>query len=164
MSVNKYRPHVVVLPEDDANRQVANGFLKYPLLFEQRIQVLPEAGGWAQVLDAFESDQVATMRAHPQRLMVLLLDFDRRGDRLENARARIPADLADRVFILGAFTDPEGLRQANLGSFEEIGWAMAEDCHLDANRIWGHPLLQHNAAELERSRQRVRPVLFPIES
>jgi hypothetical protein len=27
MSVNKYHPHVLVLPEDDANRQLANGFL-----------------------------------------------------------------------------------------------------------------------------------------
>ena len=27
MSVNKYQPHVLVLPEDDANRQLANGFL-----------------------------------------------------------------------------------------------------------------------------------------
>jgi hypothetical protein len=26
MSVNKYLPHVLVLPEDDANRQMANGF------------------------------------------------------------------------------------------------------------------------------------------
>lgn len=26
MSVNKERPHVLILPEDDANRQLANGF------------------------------------------------------------------------------------------------------------------------------------------
>ncbi len=26
MSVNKYKPHVLILPEDDADRQIANGF------------------------------------------------------------------------------------------------------------------------------------------
>jgi hypothetical protein len=25
--VNRYLPHVLVLPEDDANRQIANGFV-----------------------------------------------------------------------------------------------------------------------------------------
>ena len=28
MSVNKYKPHVLLIPEDDANRQLANGFLR----------------------------------------------------------------------------------------------------------------------------------------
>jgi hypothetical protein len=32
MSANKYKPHVVVLPEDDANRQLANGFLTHPVV------------------------------------------------------------------------------------------------------------------------------------
>lgn len=27
---NKHKPHVIVLPEDDANRQIANGFLLDP--------------------------------------------------------------------------------------------------------------------------------------
>ena len=32
MSVNVYKPHVLVLPEDDADRQIANGFLLDPSL------------------------------------------------------------------------------------------------------------------------------------
>jgi len=27
MSINKYEPHLLVLPEDDANRKIANGFI-----------------------------------------------------------------------------------------------------------------------------------------
>lgn len=27
MSINKFRPHIHVLPEDEANRQIATGFL-----------------------------------------------------------------------------------------------------------------------------------------
>ena len=45
MSVNKYRPHVYVLSEDDANRQIANGFLLHPDLLARNIQALPEVGG-----------------------------------------------------------------------------------------------------------------------
>jgi hypothetical protein len=43
MSVNKYLPHVLVLPEDDANRQLATGF-EIEVKHTRRIQVLVEAG------------------------------------------------------------------------------------------------------------------------
>jgi len=45
MSVNKYQQHVLVLPEDDANRQLEIGFLLDPLLIDRRIDVLEVAGG-----------------------------------------------------------------------------------------------------------------------
>jgi hypothetical protein len=46
MSVNKYEDHVLVLPEDDANRQIANGFILNSNVKERAIQVLPIADGW----------------------------------------------------------------------------------------------------------------------
>jgi hypothetical protein len=141
MSVNKYQPHVFVLPEDDANRQLANGFLREPSLLIRRIQVLPEAGGWTQVLDHFKSGHIMEMGRYPQRFMVLLIDLDGFAERLAGAKAEIPAELIDRVFILGALTTPEALKQAKLGSYEEIGAAMAKYCLEDTDRIWGHEIL-----------------------
>ncbi|MEL6815565.1 MAG: hypothetical protein AAFP03_12215, partial [Cyanobacteria bacterium J06598_3] len=54
MSVNKYQECLLVLPEDDANRQLANGFSNNIGINENVIQVLPEAGGWKKVLNKFE--------------------------------------------------------------------------------------------------------------
>src|SRR6266446_4880248 len=105
MSVNKYQPHVLVLPEDDANRQLANGFLLDQYLLTRRIQVLEEVGDWTQVLERFLSDHVVGMNCYPGRFMVLLIDFDGRIDRLQDVKARIPEHLTDRVFILGAFSE-----------------------------------------------------------
>lgn len=162
MSVNKHQPHVLVLPEDDSNRQLANGFhLELDWDRSRRMQVLTPAGGWAQVVNRFVSDHVPQMKHNPHRFMVLLIDFDGRSDRLENAKARIPEDLTRRVFILGASTQPEALRQANMGSYEEIGMAMARDCRQDTDHIWAHNLLRHNAGELARLREHVREILFP---
>ena len=161
MSVNKYLPHVFVLPEDDANRQLANGFLLYQPLSVRQIYVLKEAGGWTQVLVRFKSDHVVGMDCYPGRFMVLLIDFDDKRERLTKAKAVIPEHLTERVFILGALSKPEALRQANLGSYEDIGLAMAKDCREETDRTWRHDLLQHNASELDRLRQHVRPILFP---
>jgi hypothetical protein len=159
VNVNKYEAHVLVLPEDRANSQIANGFLRDLALSVERIRVLPEAGGWREVLERF-STYVRTMEKYRLSLMVLLIDFDRRGDRLEQAMARVPDSLADRVFVLGAWTEPEDLKRAKLGSYEAIGLKLAKDCREGTDETWSHDLLRHNARELDRLRERVRLFLF----
>jgi hypothetical protein len=161
MSVNKYLPHVLVLPEDDANRQLANGFQLDHGLKMRSMQILEEAGGWLEVLNRFKADHVPEMDRNPKRFMVLLIDFDGRQDRLSEANAAIPSRLRERVFVLGAWNDPEELRD-HLGNYEKIGAALARDCRDNSEETWAHRLLCHNAAELQRLRLQVRPILFPV--
>ncbi len=169
MSANNSLPHIFVLPEDDADRQLATGFhLEVNWDRQRRLQVLEEAGGWPKVVKLFKSDHIGKMRRYPERLMVLLIDFDDKQDRFDKVWQdrfdkvwkEIPDDLKDRVFILGARKDPEALTRAKLGSLETIGKALARDCREDTDMTWGHDLLKHNAGELERLRERVRPILF----
>ncbi len=160
MSVNRQVPHILVIPEDDANRQLANGFQLDQFLATRRMQILEEAGGWQEVLNRFKADHVREMDRNANRFMVLLLDFDRREDRLNTVRAAIPDHLKERVFVLGAWSEPEELRRI-LGSYETIGLAMAKDCRDNTEVIWAHSLLCHNADELERLRNHVRSILFP---
>jgi hypothetical protein len=159
MSASKYLPHVFVLPEDDANRQLANGF-HLDVFSIRQLQVLEVAGGWAKLLDRFQSVHVREMEKCPNRFMVLLIDFDGRKDRLDQANAFIPNHLTDRVFVLGVWTEPEDLDKAALGNYEIIGRALARDCREETDTTWGHALLRHNATELGRLRERVRPILF----
>ena len=161
MSVNKNLPHVFVLPEDDANRQLAEGFHQQVDWNRYRqMQVLPVADGWRQVLHLFKSDYIAEMYRYSQRFMILLIDFDDKEDRLGIAKADIPDDLADRVFILGVWKEPEDLKRAGLGSYENIGSRLAQDCCENQYATWEHDLLQHNASELDRLREHIRPILF----
>lgn len=161
MSLNKYQPHLFVLPEDDANRQMAKGFLRDPSLSIRKIQVLPEAGGWTQVLERFKSDHIVGMDQYPNRFIVLVIDLDGLVERLGNVKTEIPSRLSGRVFILGSLSTPEDLKQAGLGSYESIGMGLAKDCREGTNTTWGHKLLQHNANEVARLRKSVRPFLFP---
>ncbi|MDX1983270.1 MAG: hypothetical protein SFV51_23570 [Bryobacteraceae bacterium] len=135
MSVNREQPHVLVLPEDDANRKIANGFPLHPNLSTRRLQVLEEAGGWMKTLEKFERVHAGEMDRYPNRFMVLLIDFDRDANRRESARRWIPGRLADRVFVLGSLTDPEALKR-DLGSYEPIGRALADDCHVGTDTTW----------------------------
>jgi hypothetical protein len=158
LSVNRYKPHVFVLPEDDANSNLANGFLLGADSVAQ-IQVLRPAGGWNVVLEQFKSNHLKGMELWQERFMVLLIDFDRRRERLDVAKAVVPKHLVDRVFVLGVWSEPEALKES-LGSYEQIGMAIAEDCREETDTTWGHILLRHNAGELERLRGHVRSILF----
>ena len=161
MGVNKHQPHVFVLPEDDANRQLATGFqLGLDSSVLRRMQVLPVAGGWLRVLERFLADLVVTMERHPSGFAVLLIDFDGDAERLNTAKNRIPENLAERVFILGAWREPEKLKSAGLGSYEAIGAALARDCRDGTGVAWEHELLRHNSGELARLREQVRSILF----
>ncbi len=156
---NKFLPHVFVLPEDDANRQIGNGFLQAPALQPRRIRILPEAGGWTAVRDSFAREHNRAMAVYPQRRMILLVDFDRQKDRLQEVMKKVDPSLHERVFLVGAWGEPEELRK-DLGSYERIGRALAEDCAKRATSTWGHPSLKHNEGELSRLQSDVRPILF----
>jgi hypothetical protein len=159
MSVNKYQPHVLVLPEDDANRQLANGFVLEVQHYRQ-IQILSEAGGWLNVCETFLSGHVKGMRQYNERYLVLLLDFDNQSDRPDKVKEKIPTDLRDRVFLLGVQSEPEALKQAGLGSFEDIGRRLANECRSRIRDVWTHDLLQQNASEISRLEQAVCHFLF----
>lgn len=161
MSVNYYRPHILVLPEDDANRQLANGFLlEVDNLRNRQMQVLEEAGGWNAVLELFQSTHIREMDRNSKRFMILLIDFDSKKNRLSEARKVIPDHLTDRVFVLGVWSEPEALKSDTGESCETIGSAMAKDCREETDTIWQHDLLKHNADEIARLRAHVRSILF----
>ncbi len=158
--INRYKPHLLVLPEDDANRQIANGFLLDSKLNSRAIQVLPEARGWEDVVEKFTNDYASTMRQYSHRMIALLIDFDQDEDRLDYVKQHIPSDLEDRVFVLGVLSEPERLRSDIKKNFEEIGETLANDCPEDTNELWGHELLKHNKTELARMISSVKSFLF----
>ncbi len=159
--MNKHVECIFVIPEDDADRQIADGFVLHPSVKDVRIQVLPPAGGWSKVLKTLRDEYIPVLRAYPKTHVVMLIDFDdqveERKDRFEQA---IPDDLKARVFVVGSRSTPEMLKNSLRFDFEKIGKALANDCDADALEYWGHEQLRHNDAEPQRLVQTVKPFLF----
>jgi hypothetical protein len=161
MSTNKYQPHVLVLPEDDANRQIATGFILNESLNQRAIQVLPSAGGWKRVVDKFKDDYISTMLKYPHRRIILMIDFDDDQEtRLSFVKNEIPEYLRNRVFVVGVKSEPENLKREIHKTFEGIGEALSNDCFENTNETWNHDLLIHNKDEVSRMILSVRPFLF----
>jgi len=166
--VNRYRPHVVVLPEDTANLDVANGFVLH-VDRDCAIQVLGPAGGWDKARDDLLSDHVQGLRRLPERRLVLLIDFDDDLSRRGAIRDACPGGVADRVFVIGTNTEVEELRRDLVGegvlrpnTLEGIGELLAADCRAGTDDTWSHPRLAHNADEYARMRVDLRPILFDV--
>jgi hypothetical protein len=162
MSINKYKPNLLILPEDDANRQIANGFVRDPNLNYRTIQVLPPVGGWKKVVDNFRDVHAPEMKSCPERRIVLLIDFDQKHEEGLSCVKQISPELVDRVFVLGALSEPENLKSNIRKSFEDIGEALSQDCVGNTRKVWGHGLLKHNEAELDRMILSVKPFLFNL--
>ncbi|XWK89549.1 MAG: hypothetical protein U7127_05665 [Phormidium sp.] len=162
MSINRYQPHLIVLPEDRANEEIVNGFIQDLNINERAIQVERPAGGWGKVVEKFTEVHVSEMRQFTKSMIVLLIDFDRCEDRFSYVESQIPEDIKNRVFILGVQSNPETLKRDTNKTFEKIGEALAKDCSDNTNELWGHPLLEHNKTELERMIKSVKPFLFKI--
>lgn len=160
MSVNKYLPHLLILPEDKADSGIANGFSLYPQLNERSIQILPYVGGWEVVVEKFTKDYMPTIRQYPNRCFVLLIDFDREEGRLDYVKQQIPDDVKDRVFVLGVLSSPEKLRSSIGKSLESIGESLSANSSDNTDELWGHDLLRHNKTELECMISSVKPFLF----
>jgi hypothetical protein len=160
--VNKYGSQVLVLPEDDANRQIAEGFKLYPAVRLRNIVVLRVAGGWTAVRDSFTNEYNNRLRRSTNHLMVLLVDFDEKGEKRRDAVLEaVDEALRDRVFVLGARGEPEALRNKLGKNFEEIGKALAGDCHSSASTTWDDDLLAHNRPEIERmTKCGIQKILF----
>lgn len=154
MSKNPYKPQVWVLPEDDANRQIAEAFKLEPTVKPRNIEVLNPAGGWAAVRDSFEREYNTVLQNHPLCWMVLLVDFDGRGEnRLNEVLSGVEDTLKHRVFVLGTHSEPERLKAALGKTYEQIGKALGKECS-DVQRPNTRPV---GARSLGAQPRRARP-------
>jgi len=160
MSPNDERPHVLILPEDDANRQLAVGFEMCFRVKRRTLQVLPVAKGWSKALRKLNNDLIPTLKNIPDRHIVVLIDCDGKPERIKTALGGIPEDVKDRVFIFGTQSEPENLKKQMRKSLEQIGQDFAHECAGVEGKLWQHEEIEHNGPELKRAKKKLNDFLF----
>ncbi len=161
MSLNKFVPHVFVIPEDRANEQIANGFVLHDQVKQRQIQIVPCATGWRSVLDKFKVEYIPYLQKYKQGHVIMLIDFDGHyAARRADFELAIPDDLKNRVFVVGARQTPEDLKKELARNFEQIGLSLADECHQGAETVWTHDHLKHNDPDRHRLIQIIKPIIF----
>lgn len=169
MGVNNYQPHLLILSEDDAYKDMANGFFTHFAIISSGVHIAKPAGGKAKLLDFFLQTHVTAVRKYQQRHVLLLLDLDGDLGCRPNIVKQIPTDIHERVFFLCSLNEAENIKKdLGSGKFEAIGEKLAEVCYTDAyahaqpGNPWLCPQLEHNRDEVERLARAVRPFLFNV--
>lgn len=149
-----------MIPEDDANRQIANGFLNHYAVDECAGYVATPAGGWTHVLTVFKDNYIKYLYGWDKAYIVLLIDFDNADNRKERCEKDIPEDLKSRVFIIGSRQCPEAAVKAIGKKPEEIGSLLADECSSGQYVVWTNDHFGHNYAERQRLSEAVKDFLF----
>jgi hypothetical protein len=159
MANNDYRPCVYVIPEDDANRQIIEGFSQ-DFRITGQIQVMPVAGGWQKVVDTINTEYLPKLESYPNVHVLGVIDCDNQPNRIQEINESFPVELSNRLFMLGTLKTPE-LFKANLNlSFESIGESLAEECDSGNEVVWNHEHLLHIQDEIQRAKNKLRPILW----
>lgn len=119
MSVNKYKPHVSVFIEDKANSDIANGFFVNDFIDINSVELRNYGKGWKKVADQFIDNCDKTMANYPNKVVILLIDFDEKAGYLNHydyvktkmSGKQISEDAQKRVFIFGVLSEPEMLKK-----------------------------------------------------
>ena len=167
MGVNKFKPHIRILPEDHACADILNGFMLHDQLMFT-IQPMSVAGGWPKAKSLLQNVHVPEMRQNPNIYLVVLIDMDKKTapiiepeeTRKHEFHKLVPSELMARVAFLGAWKDPESLTRKTNRSREEIGMQLATECYDGTRSLWEHEDLRHNMDELDRIGDRLRKILF----
>jgi hypothetical protein len=135
MASNKFRWHLRIFVEDDANRQIVNGFLES---FFQRniprcIRVLQSSRGWDSTLKAAKQD---CAEGGSCRRVLAVIDFDGDANRIRTATVKGQANF----YVVGCREEPEKLRQLlqRPGHFSTLGNSLAREYCDNNTSLWPH--------------------------
>lgn len=100
---NRYKSHLVIIPEDQEMLDLVNGALL--VLNTRSICVENIAGGQPNVFNALNSDQKwkkSYLNKYDKAILLLLIDFDCKfDDRYKEFLTLIQPNFHDRIFLLG---------------------------------------------------------------
>lgn len=162
MGLDKYKPGLYVIPEDDADRQIADGFVN-DLRVKNVVQVMPLAGGWKKVIKEIVDVYIPILRKYKELRVVGVIDCDGRENRILTELKEIPVDVRKRVFILGTLITPEEFKASVGLHFAPLGEKLAQECFDENFELWNHEHLIFLENEVNRAKEELRPILFDLD-
>ncbi len=158
MSVNLFKPHLVILPEDEKNRDIALAVQRHlPRAFANQIKIENPLRGWLKTLDAID---LVYQPNKDEQYIVAVIDFD---DNLEERHQMIAKRFEENgynkghVFVIGAKSEAENVWQMPILQDKTLRLEN-EDYLKFTDRFWTSDQLVHNRATLEALCQMVHKV------
>lgn len=165
MSANKYRKHLVILPEDQAYATMARGFKNYYRIRAENLEIKKVCGGWKKVFEMLASTYVPLMEQNPDMHVLCMIDFDYHRKSRQNILTQYEANLLQRIYLLGCRQEAEDFkRDMKHGKLEAFGTLLAEACVnsdiTSGSNPWLSDQLKENGHEIEKIRHNLGMIIF----
>lgn len=159
---NKFRDHLVIVPEDQKNNDLINGFVNATSIASHAFQIQRIARGWINAVDSLQDMKLVSL---PLRRVLLVIDFDEkpesRNDQVHEKLSKfLTQNEYERVYLLGTRSEPEDFRSTLKMSPEQVGAQLYLDCKTPQPGLWGHALFAHNLKTRARLIAEVLPFLI----
>jgi len=152
LSVNRGKPYLLIIPEDDDDRAFAEG--ARGALPAMNVKIVANSNGWPKIEKLLAGVYNKRLRANANEHLLILIDFDTKGQkRYDKVFGWVPEDVKDRVFIIGPEKEPKDLKKSLKlkMSFWQMGDQLVSDCdEQQINPLWDHDMLSHNKPEFRR--------------
>lgn len=124
--MNKYKDCLLILPEDRRLSEVVNGYLITGQRNQRKFQILPYERGWKHVFNRIK-ELKKDLDKYPNLRILLVIDFDKDQNRLNEFTEEIGEKYIERMFILGPYENVEALKRCcKTTSAEQVGKILAQ--------------------------------------
>ena len=159
--MNKFKPHLFIVPEDDADRQIAVGFQMH-LEAKGEMQIVDVARGWLKVVGVIKDEYVPLLKNNLNSHVLGIIDCDKDVDRIAEQLENFPEDIRNRIFLLGVNENPQEFKRSAKMHFAEIGEKLADECYKDELDLWNHEMLSYSSSEALRAKDVLRELVFGL--
>ncbi len=161
--MNKYQFALLVVPEDQANKDLVIGARdSQPNTIQNKIRIEPVPGGRDEVWTATIHDYLPRLERYERWHLVLVIDHDADVPKIQqHFDELIPQSLKSRVWVLGCRSEPESCRSrlGRPGPLRELGSELFNSCMTQLSPLWDHNELNHNKAQLESLRKTLQNLI-----
>ena len=159
--MNKFKPHLFIAPEDDADRQIAVGFQMH-LEAKGEMQIVDVARGWLKVVGVIKDEYVPLLKNNLNSHVLGIIDCDKDADRIAEQLENFPEDIRNRIFLLGVNENPQEFKRSAKMHFAKIGEKLADECYKDELDLWNHEMLSYSSSEALRAKDALRELVFGL--
>ena len=166
--MNKNKPHLVIVPEDEAWATLTRGF--FMARAEGNIKVDRTCGGYNKEMTHFKDKLQPKMASNPNMHVLLLVDFDRKfASRMTNFTQLVYPDYNKRAFMVGCKDEIQNLNtEYGGGKLEDLGQTMGNICLGDVTAMhtpkginpWTLPQILKSAVQVSLLKTRTFSFLF----
>lgn len=161
MSVNREKPYLIVLFEDDAYKDL---FMGFEFSMQKQISQRPVCGGFDSVhllLTNEKSILLKELNKFPKAYVLALIDADSdnyphsQKGKIDTLKTAIDVKYQDRVFIIGSKIEAEDIKQVIIGQgkWKTVSQKLEDSCKNDHCQLWQDDMLKHNLDEISRLKQ-----------